>query len=109
MTSTASTRSATSSGSGSWASSPITSERTGRMRTTIKLVPLALVAGAVAVQACNNTAVPDDSIAGNQLTPAGVIQGNVVYNGPPPCTQNGQVVGNAIILVFDRRNPPPPA
>jgi hypothetical protein len=78
------------------------------MRTIFTLVPLALIAGGVAVQACN-TNVPDDTVAGNQLTPAGVIRGNVVYNGPPPCTQNGQVVGNAIILVFDRRNPPPPS
>jgi len=78
------------------------------MRTLTRLVPLALFAGAVMVQqACNGT-VPDGS--GLQQFPvSGVIRGNVVYNGPPPCTQNGQVVGNAIVFVFDRRNPPPPS
>jgi hypothetical protein len=79
------------------------------MRTIIKLVPLALIGGAVAVQVACSTTVPTDVGAGNALAPGGVIRGNVFYNGPPPCTQNGQVVGNAVILVFDRRNPPPPA
>jgi hypothetical protein len=40
--------------------------------------------------------------------PAGVIRGAVVYQGPRPCSRNGHIVGNAVVLVFDRRNPPPP-
>src|SRR5580704_17691527 len=73
-----------------------------------RLAPLALFGGAVfAQQACNGT-IPDGTGLG-EFPVAGVIRGNVVYNGPPPCTQSGQVVGNAIVFVFDRRNPPPPA
>src|ERR1019366_4387754 len=29
--------------------------------------------------------------------------------GPPPCSANGHIIGNALVLVFDRRTPPPPA
>ena len=32
-----------------------------------------------------------------------------LYQGPRPCSANGHIVGNAIVLVFDRRNPPPPS
>jgi hypothetical protein len=39
---------------------------------------------------------------------AGSIRGNVVYSGPHPCSSNGHIVGNAVVLVFDRRNLPPP-
>jgi hypothetical protein len=78
------------------------------MRTLTRLVPLALLPAVIAgLQACGT--VPNDTIPGNEFPPAGVIQGTVFYSGPPPCTQNGQIVGNAVILVFDRRNPPPPA
>lgn len=75
------------------------------MRSTrpfLHLAPLALFAGAVA---CGT--VPDDPGA-RIFTPAGVIQGTVLYQGPHPCSFNGHIVGNAILLVFDRRNPPPP-
>ncbi|MGH7296795.1 MAG: hypothetical protein ACRELB_17790, partial [Polyangiaceae bacterium] len=65
-------------------------------------VPVALFAGAVA---CGN--VPDDPGA-RIFQPAGVITGTVLYQGPRPCSINGHIVGNAILLVFDRRNPPPP-
>jgi len=52
----------------------------------------------------------DDTREDKRLFPAqGVIRGTVTYVGPRPCTQNRRVVGNAIILAFDRRNPPPPA
>jgi hypothetical protein len=33
----------------------------------------------------------------------------VVYSGPHPCSSGGHIVGSAIVLVFDRRNPPPPS
>jgi hypothetical protein len=42
------------------------------------------------------------------LEPAGVIRGAVLYNGPPPCTLNGHVVGAAIVLLLDLRLLPPP-
>jgi hypothetical protein len=65
-------------------------------------VPAALFGAAVA---CGN--VPDDP--GARIFPAaGVITGTVLYQGPHPCSSNGHIVGNAILLVFDRRNPPPP-
>jgi hypothetical protein len=51
--------------------------------------------------------VPDDPGA-RIFPPKGVIRGTVVYQGPRPCSREGHIVGNAIVLVFDRRNPPPP-
>ena len=51
----------------------------------------------------------DDSRNDKRLIiPQGVIRGTVTYSGPRPCSQNGHIVGSAIVLVFDRRNPPPP-
>ena len=40
--------------------------------------------------------------------PAGIIRGHVVYSGPRPCSSSGHVIGSGLVLVFDRRNPPPP-
>jgi len=70
------------------------------------LVQLALLGAAAA---CGS--VPDETQpppAGQLIQPAGVIRGNVVYSGPHPCSRDGHIVGSAIVLVFDRRNPPPP-
>jgi hypothetical protein len=65
--------------------------------------PIALFATAAA---CGS--VPDDP--GSRIfPPAGAIQGSLLYQGPRPCSSNGHIVGNAILLVFDRGNPPPPA
>jgi hypothetical protein len=59
-----------------------------------------------AVVACSDN-VPDDP--GARIYPAeGVIQGTVLYQGPHPCSFNGHIVGNAILLIFDQRNLPPP-
>ncbi|HEY4014633.1 MAG TPA: hypothetical protein VGM06_14925 [Polyangiaceae bacterium] len=64
-----------------------------------------MCAGALVLAACGS--VPVDS--GGRLYPAaGVIRGTVSYQGPRPCSQNGHIVGSAVLLVFDRRNPPPP-
>jgi hypothetical protein len=60
---------------------------------------------ALVVAACDG--VSDDPGA-RIFPPQGVIRGTVVYEGPRPCSRGGHIVGNAIILVFDRRNPPPP-
>jgi hypothetical protein len=66
------------------------------------LIPLAV--GALLLS-CGS--IPDDP-GPRIFPPAGVIRGTVVYQGPHPCSRNGHIVGNAVVLVFDRRNPPPP-
>lgn len=68
------------------------------------MAPTTLLAGAIAVLGCGD--VPVDTTGGFPV--AGVLEGSVTYSGPPPCSQGGHVVGNAVILVFDARNPPPP-
>jgi hypothetical protein len=72
------------------------------MRTARLLAPLALF---VTAAACGS--VPNDPGA-RIFAPGGIIRGTVLYQGPRPCSSNGHIVGNAILLVFDRRNPPPP-
>ena len=60
------------------------------------------------VAACKDVPI-DDERNDRRLFPArGVIRGTVTYFGPRPCSKDGHIVGNAIVLVFDRRNPPPP-
>ncbi len=64
---------------------------------------------ALVMAACTDVPV-DDERSDKRLFPArGVIRGTVTYVGPPPCSRGGHIVGNAVVLVFDRRNPPPPA
>lgn len=71
------------------------------------LVPGGLLLGLGLTVACSM-----DVPAKNVFPPAGLIRGTLVYVGPPPCTRTTQgrrhVVGNANILVFDTRQPPPP-
>jgi hypothetical protein len=69
------------------------------------LPPFALFVLFVAAGGCGM--VPADPGA-RLFAPEGVIQGTVVYQGPRPCSTGGHIVGNAVLLVFDRRNPPPP-
>ena len=71
------------------------------------LVPIAsfFVAALGAIACDTSVPVDDDGV----VPPAGVIRGTVLYQGPVPCTKSGHVVGAAIVLVFDRKNPPPPA
>jgi hypothetical protein len=76
------------------------------MRVDSSLLSLAIL-GAIA--ACGS--VPSETSpppGGREVAPAGVIRGTVVYSGPHPCSSDGHVTGAAIVLVFDRRNPPPP-
>ena len=40
--------------------------------------------------------------------PAGVIDGTLTYAGPPPCTQNGRIIGAAMVLAFNKNLLPPP-
>ena len=72
------------------------------MRKAFPFFPLVLFGAATA---CGS--VPDDS-GSNVYAPGGVIQGTVIYQGPRPCSSGGHIVGNAVMLVFDRQNPPPP-
>jgi hypothetical protein len=67
--------------------------------------------GLVGLVACT-TEIPADTYgdpSSREIPPSGVIRGSVLYTGPHPCSQNGHIVGAALVLVFDRRNPPPPS
>jgi hypothetical protein len=69
---------------------------------------LALLLATIAF-ACTDVPIDDQRNDKRLFTPRGVIRGTVTYVGPRPCSKSGHIVGNAIVLVFDRRNPPPPA
>jgi hypothetical protein len=60
------------------------------------------------VAACSDVPIDDSRNDKRLFPPRGVIRGSVTYVGPHPCSQNGHIVGNAVLFVFDRRNPPPP-
>lgn len=66
------------------------------------LLALASVAG------CTDVPIDDQWSDSRLFPPRGVIRGTITYVGPRPCSKNGHIVGNAVVLVFDRRNPPPP-
>ncbi len=82
--------------------------REGRQPRRLSAGVVARAAGITALLgAC--TVPIDDTRSDRRVFPAqGVIRGTVTYVGPRPCTQDRHVVGNAVILAFDRRNPPPP-
>jgi hypothetical protein len=78
------------------------------MRTRPFPLAVAVALAASSFVACDD--VPVDNGTGSRLiAPSGVIEGTVLYQGPHPCTQDGHVVGNLILLYFDKNNPPPPA
>ena len=54
--------------------------------------------------ACDDVPLDDTRV----VPPSGVVRGTALYQGPPPCTASGHVVGALILLVFDQANPPPP-
>ncbi len=58
--------------------------------------------------ACVDVPIDDERNDRRLFPPRGVIRGTVTYVGPRPCSRGGNIVGNAVVLVFDRRNPPPP-
>lgn len=58
--------------------------------------------------ACTDVPVDDERSDKRVVPPKGVIRGTVTYIGPRPCSRDGHIVGNAVLLVFNRRNPPPP-
>lgn len=79
------------------------------MRFIKRIVPPALLLMAIGAQACGESSV-DDKRADRRLFPVkGVIQGVITYTGQRPCSRSGHIVGNVLVLVFDKRNPPPPS
>jgi len=73
-----------------------------------RAAPLALLAIVVA-GACTDVPV-DGTRSDRRLLPArGAIRGTFRYDGPPPCSENGHVVGGAVIAVYSATDLPPPA
>jgi hypothetical protein len=62
----------------------------------------------VCATACADVPVDDERTDRRLLEPRGAIRGTVFYEGPPPCSRSGHIVGSAVVFVFDRRRPPPP-
>ncbi len=61
------------------------------------------------VVACGTVPIDDQGDDKRVIPPKGLIRGTVTYIGPRPCSRDGHIVGNAVITVFDKNNPPPPA
>ncbi len=77
-------------------------------RTSPVLLSTTLLVVLAAVS-CTDVPIDDGRDDSRLFPPRGVIRGTVTYAGPRPCSRNGHIVGSAIMLVFDRRNPPPPS
>lgn len=68
--------------------------------------PKSLLASALLVTlAAGCTDVPEDT---EVWEPKGVMKGTVSYMGPLPCSENGHVVGNAVLTLFNVNALPPP-
>jgi hypothetical protein len=74
----------------------------------MKRALLLTVSVMTAALACTDVPIDDRRSDARLFPPRGVIRGTVTYVGPPPCSRGGHIVGNAVVLAFDRRNPPPP-
>ena len=77
-------------------------------RLSIHTILAFLLLVAAATMACGDVPVDDERRDARLFPARGVIRGTVTYVGPRPCSRDGHIVGNAVVLVFDRRNPPPP-
>jgi hypothetical protein len=77
------------------------------MRPMRSFLPLLL--GCIAAACGSVPSETEPPPLGREIALTGALQGTVVYSGPHPCSSNGHIVGAAIVYVFDRRNPPPPA
>ena len=72
---------------------------------TIRL-PLALTAAlAVNAVACDYN-IPLQEF--EELQPRGVIEGQIIYQGPAPCTKDGHVLGAAVLYLWSSDGLPPP-
>jgi hypothetical protein len=78
------------------------------MSSSLSTLVLSALVAAAATAACTDVPVDDERNDARLFPARGVIRGTVTYVGPRPCSRNGHIVGNANVLVFDRRNPPPP-
>ena len=67
-----------------------------------------LVAAAVLGAAGSFASACREAPVREELPPQGVLRGTFLYNGPPPCTEDGHVLGEGIILLFDEKLLPPP-
>ncbi len=72
------------------------------------LIPLTLLLLPNAFGGCDPVPIDDQRLDKRLFLPRGVIRGAVTYSGPRPCSQNGHIVGSAVVLVFAANNPPPP-
>ena len=76
------------------------------MNTNLSRLLLGLVLGTgfcvVGGAACSDPPIK------NVIQPLGVMRGQFLYTGPPPCTEKGRIVGAGVVLVFDERLLPPP-
>lgn len=79
------------------------------MRRSLHTLLALLAVAFTALLACGDVPVDNERRDARLFPPRGVIRGTVTYLGPRPCSRDGHIVGNAVVLVFDRRNPPPPA
>ena len=71
---------------------------------TIRL-PLALTTAlAVNAVACDDIPLQEFE----ELQARGVIEGQIVYQGPPPCTKDGHVLGAAVLYLWASDGLPPP-
>jgi hypothetical protein len=77
------------------------------MRPPPPSLPHRLLAVALSLGAFACGAVPDDPGA-RIFAVRGAIRGTIVYRGERPCSRGGHIVGSAVLLLFDVRNPPPP-
>ncbi len=78
--------------------------------TVVEALTVAALAACATLATVGCSAVPVDSGPGNRvIPPTGVIEGTVLYQGPHPCSEGGQIVGNLILLFFNQDDPPPPA
>lgn len=78
------------------------------MRRLSRYFPIGLFVLAATAQACGNPTVDDQRLDRRLFQPAGIIRGTVTYQGPRPCSQNGHIIGGALVLIFGANNPPPP-
>lgn len=80
------------------------------MKPARALHALFFVSSVVAAQvACDGVPIDEERNDRRLILPSGVIRGTVTYTGPRPCSRDGHIVGNAVISVWRKNNPPPPA
>ena len=61
------------------------------------------------VLGCDPVPIDDERSDNRLFQPRGVVRGTVSYTGPRPCSRAGHISGSAIIFMFHKDNPPPPA